>query len=520
MPPTTPTTPTSTPKTFDARTFAIQARAKGYSNQAIYDYLKAKNALPTGVKPQVTITSTPPPQPNYLSRVGSEYAEAGKNIVSDINRPAESASHGASGLEVAKQVGEAGLRTVGNISGAAFAPITEAVAPALKPVIQKIASLPGVAGGVKAAVDWANKHPEAAKDLGAVFNISLLGGGSAVEEPVTSAVGQGLEQGAKVAKGAVEGVSGVAEDVGKVAKGAKQFISPTEDVNTTVGKVLQGETRDIAPGKSGLSLLETKGVKTYKDLSKLAQDKIGKLSKQQDELLGKDTIPKKVQTLATEIKSGDKVIRHNYVLDSLEQLQNYYTKTNDIAKLAKVNQYLTKLDPVKGQGLLLKEVNDIARLHGMDLNAYNANGELASGLTKQAAENTRAGLKTTVRNLLPDDASKAIDRQISDIYKVRDLSKDMVEKVNTLAQRLQKPNILQKIGGFMGRIGRTTGIGDFASKLLGIEKVPGASTLNAVELEAKLAKNLRKINVALGKDDAGFIKDITEMAKDHFSSNQ
>lgn len=309
-----------------------------------------------------------------------------------------------------------------------------------------------------------------------------------------------------VAKGTVSAVKSGANKV-------KEYVSPTPTIDQLVGIVAQGRTGDIPSFKSGIDALDTSKVSTYKDLNKVSNDTIKSLSKEQDALLGKDKRVLKVQQLATKVGSS----YHNYVNDAVAQLKEYYTKTNDVANLKKIQAYEAKLDPIKGEGISLKDVNDIARMHGSDLNGYNANGELASGLTRQAAENTRMGLKDTVRNLLPDDESKALDTKISDIYTVKDLSSKMAESVNKLTQRIQKPNILRKIGGLLGTATRVTGIGDFASKLLGIDKVPGSQTLNGVEIEARLAQNLSKIKAALAKDDAGFIEDIRGMSQSNAS---
>jgi predicted Fe-Mo cluster-binding NifX family protein len=220
--------------------------------------------------------------------------------------------------------------------------------------------------------------------------------------------------------------------------------------------------------------------------------------------------------LKVKIDGVEKDIQHNFVQDGLDQLKNYYTSVNDVKNLEKIKNYIEKGGET-GAGLTIKDVNDIAKMHSKDLNAFNASGELASGLKKQAAENTRMGIKKIVRELGPK-GSEVIDKKITDVYTVKDLSEKMEDAVNKLSQRLQNPNIFRKLGGLVGKATRVTGIGDFASKLLGIDKMPGANILSPVELEAQLSKNLKKINAALGKDDAGFINDMQEFSKELKSS--
>ncbi len=437
------------------------------------------------------------------------------------------------------KIGRGVLNEAGGTINTLASPITN--------VLQNASKLPGISQGLdalkkhvldpasntisdsKSLQDLMQKYPNADEVLGNFMTIlSTLAGGEKAPEIKTAlsdATDTGInavKQGVKTATNAVTDAAGNVINNATDSMGAlKNKIIPTEDVNTTVGKVSQGKTADIQPFKQGISNLDTTGVKTYSDLTTKANDFIKSKSGETDSLLSKDTTPRKMQQLAVEQKVGDSVTSHNYVKDAIQQMKDYYTKINDVKNLAKINAYEKALDPVKGKGITLQDINNIARMHGTDLNAFNANGELSSGLSKQAAENTRVGLKETIKSKLsPEDRTAFTnnDKSVSDVYRVRDLSGKMAEKVNTLTQRLQKPNILQKIGGLFGKATKITGVGDFAAKLLGIDKVPGASTLSPVELEAKLSKNLQRINDALKKDDAGFTKDIQQIVKDESSA--
>lgn len=377
------------------------------------------------------------------------------------------------------------------------------------------------------ANDMVNSQSSAGRDASATVNIGTLGMGGAAPEDTIANLSKAGNEAKNIASDAAtltgkatapvrDALGNIIDKTGQVASDIKDKIAPTPTIDQIVGQVAQGGSEDVGKFTTGLKNLDTSSVKTYEDLNKVSSDTIKTEAKAQDTALTQNAEPLKVQQLA--IKVGDQAAAHNYVIDAVNQLKDYFSKTNDIANLAKVNGYIEKLDPIKGKGLTVKEVNDIARMHGTNLNGYNANGELASGLTKQAAENTRIGLKNTVVQNIKDPAMqaafKASDAKMSSLYTVRDLSGKMADKVNTLSQRLQKPNILQKIGSIIGKVGRISGVGDIAQKLLGIEKVPGASTLNAVELEAKLSSNLKKINDALKKDDNGFVKDIQGMIQD------
>ncbi|MBK3666168.1 hypothetical protein JJE66_33725 [Bradyrhizobium diazoefficiens] len=449
--------------------------------------------------------------PEVVNNLKDTFNQGGQKVLNDLqNEPNVAKEAGGSPVADAAAIAAGTGHVVGDIASTAGGIIGSAITPLLpesakskldeitKAIVDKVNAIPGMT-------------PEIAKSLGDVFNTGSLLGGEEAAPGARSAV-QDVADGAKTAAGALSDVASTARSAASDAANAvKEKLLPTPTIDELVGRVAQGKPEDIPSFGRGLSNLDTSKISTYKDLNKSASKAIGDLSKQQDVLLGQDTTPRKIQQLATPVKVGDTAIHHNFVRDAIDQLKTYYTKTNDVANLEKIKAYDAKLHPTKGPGLTLKDVNDIARMHGSDLNAYNANGELASGLTKQAAENTRMGLKQTVRNLMPGDESKALDAKITDLYTVRDLSKTMQKKVNTFTQRLQQPNVLQKLGGLVGKGLKVTGVGDLASKLLGIDKVPGAQTLSPAELEAKLAKNLKKIDAAMKKGDSGFVQDIHDL---------
>ena len=69
------------------------------------------------------------------------------------------------------------------------------------------------------------------------------------------------------------------------------------------------------------------------------------------------------------------------------------------------------------------------------LNGYNQNGELASGLAKQTAENTRQAVKGLVRSLNPNDTTGATDADTHDLINARNAFQDMAEKVTKIENK-------------------------------------------------------------------------------------
>src|ERR1051326_3314660 len=250
----------------------------------------------------------------------------------------------------------------------------------------------------------APKIGEALRGLVGAENADKVGQGivNAVNSPLSQAAVKSFGPGSNTAN-ALGAVANVANLAGTVA-GTKTAVEALPELGTlapkpqapasVVGKITQASPAEIPAASRALTSVDTSGVKTFADLSSRLESAIKENTAKVDTELGKNTQRYKPSTLTNEP-----------VKQALDQLENFYRATNDTKALGKITdlqeRYQTK-------GLTAKEMNDIAREHGRELNGYNANGELASGLSKQAAENTRQGVKQAVRNLTPSGQTETI----------------------------------------------------------------------------------------------------------------
>ncbi len=460
------------------------------------------------------VTNTKEAFNSAADKVASSYQDSEK-VLNDPN------------AGVFKKVG-AGLEGGLGIASGLASGLTSPIAGALKtvtdhaendPAIQKAMQSPAaskaleIANTMKAPIDELQKqHPEAAKNIGDLFNVftTMLGAKEApaqIEKVATA--GEELLTNAKDAVG--ESVSNVTDKASNIV----DKVSPKATPEELTGKVLQGKTKDIASGKSGLADLDTTKVKTYKDLNTASSSKIKELATKQDSILSQDKTTHPVKEFEKTIGEGDNAVKTNYVKQGIDNLKELYSSTADAKGLAKINALEAKAN---GAGLTVQEVNQLARDYGSEFGSKafaKVSGDPLTSVNAQKFENIRTGLKDTARELLPTDESRALDKRMTDQYTVKDLSGKMTEKVNALTQRLQKVNFLQKVGGTLGKALKVTGVGDLASKLLGIDKVPGAATLSPVELEAQLSKNLSKFDRAISGTDDNFVKVMKEMAVDY-----
>lgn len=406
-------------------------------------------------------------------------------------------------------------------SGAASA-ITSPIAPLLEPISQgvdlaadKISNIKGVQkfAGTKAG----EVTSRVAEDVANLANIAgTVAGGI---EAVGKAPGVIKGVGEKVATTATDMKTGITDAV-KVIK-EKNMIRDAAQVDNLAGKIVQGEATDIASAQKALSSVETKGIKTYSDLTSAFDDKIKNVSKKLDQHLEESPIhqnPLQIGDMEATIKVGDQIVRHNFVDDAINQLTDFYNKTGDITKETIMKQLKEKGDTT---GLTVKEVNDLAKLHGQELNAFNANGELASGLKKQAAENTRKGLKTTAREIYGDPLFQTADNELTNLIKTRDLVKDVEAKVLNLKQKVTQRGFGEKTGRLVFQVvDKLTGGGLKGFIQSFVPRGEGLKIMNALDLERALGKNLKKLDKAINaKTELEMTKQLNDILKPDLKVN-
>lgn len=185
-----------------------------------------------------------PAEPNYFQRVGSDFAQAGQDVMSGIQKGGEQYASGvqkannATGfvdaakgeLEATGGLLRSGLRTVGGVASAAFSPITElpGVKQGLEAAGGLISKIPGVGAVAQKAGELAQKYPEGAKDVKNVFDTATLGIGTGVAKPAEAALakaGTALEK------------SGVAAVDAAKFKFAQDLVKPVENAATKLEQV-------------------------------------------------------------------------------------------------------------------------------------------------------------------------------------------------------------------------------------------------------------------------------------------
>lgn len=342
--------------------------------------------------------------------------------------------------------------------------------------------------------------------------------------PAMNAVGGGVtgyQQGGipGAVKGAGQGVGqGVSQIAGEVAapfKAAGNAISsmthrtPTDpqaqlkEIQSVVGKIVQGDTKSIADAEKALRLVDTKGVRTYDELKTVLQSKLDGLRTVQDQILatqpGKKPLsdfektyqPSKASVGDDEVISFSKPVTMNPVKNALDHLLELYGKTGDPKNYVRIKDLRARAEQ---EGLSALEVNNIAREYGSQRSGFSPKtGEPLTSVNARNYENTRMALKEASRSLMPDDASKMLDSQMSDLISTKDSVQDVIEKVQNLQNKFETRGLFERAGRLVGRgINKVTfnGLRGFMQSFF--TGNIGNKQLNFSEIQQNLAKNLQK----------------------------
>ena len=200
--------------------------------------------------------------PNFFQRVGEQYKKAGDRITKGIQDSSETISSGINKIgqgdilggakDVFKGEARAGLRTVGSIAGAAFAPILEApgVKQGVEAIVGGASKIPAVQQLASKGMELAQKYPNASKDIEDFINIATLGLGQAATKPIQNIVTDS-------AKSIGTGASNIAKTVTSKAKG---LLPESETIMNRVARLKPTDAKEferLAGKTHGDYLVET-----------------------------------------------------------------------------------------------------------------------------------------------------------------------------------------------------------------------------------------------------------------------
>lgn len=362
----------------------------------------------------------------------------------------------------------------------------------------------GAVGAATGGLAEAGRAVGEGEDIGGIASRTLTG--AAVGAPLGAAL-------PLAARGAGKVITGVK------SKAAAALLPPTEEQATrAAGTIFQGRTKEAQAGLKVLSKIDTKGVSTYEDLSSVLETNIKNRLAKVDAAFQASSQPIPLKNLAKEVTAdfnGRKLsAKVNYVKESLDQLAELYRKTRNPTDQLRIKALTAK---ARSQGLTPFEINSVAREYGTDFGkkAFNKMGDPLTSVNAVAFENTRKGIKEAARSLLTDDATRQLDKEASELIRTRALADKMREAVNKLEQRVQERGFIEQISRGAAKIADIATFGGpkaFVTKLFFPSNV-GLKTMNALDLQQQLAKNLKLIREFQGASDGVLKNKLLNLAK-------
>ncbi len=299
---------------------------------------------------------------------------------------------------------------------------------------------------------WLKELVNKAQGLANIGGVALLGATPEGKlNPNVSDVASGLKTGAEnIAGGISDAASAVKNKVTGSASSVKEAVSPTLTPEEQVGKIIQGKTTDIPAAQRTFKALGPKvnpAKLSSAELSDAIQGKIQSNMSTVDTHYANDNTLHPMSDFEQTVGQGKSAVKVNPVQDSIDNLKAHYAATKDAQGLSAMKALEEKANT---EGLSSKELNDLAKEQGKEIDSYKANGDLASSVKAQAAENTRAGVKSVARNTLaqtnPEGAAEVtrLDRETSDAIHTKDVVDKQAQREATGVQKKGKPGAIEK----------------------------------------------------------------------------
>lgn len=462
-----------------------------------------------------------------LVKGGQEFMKGGEKIVETAMRPDRSLAEKATmigGTAFKAGSGGVGELLLGGIK--ALPGITPEIEQATADLVQKAVSGVAETELVQDYTRWySGLDPRVRDQVDAVggFASGLLDLiGLKTGEAGAKVVKQGLEASTPAIRQAGDVVTDIPRAVGEAVDAFSEARRPARiakqeaRVEEAVGRITQAgsDQRAIEQATRALSEVDTTGVRTYEDLNVAIDDKITALANRVNAELDKDVTVQPADRWVKSIKVGNQTVTQNPIGDALDGLERAYQLSGEVANATRIQQLRSKFE---SEGFTLREANDLAREYGTEFRsrAFNAMGDPKDNFQAENFENVRKSIKDVVREKMPNDVTRELDRKMSDLYSTKTYTEKIENNVAKLQQRIKNRTLAQKVGGAAAQLVDLASFGSlrgFIAKLLPSNM--GNKAMNSLEIEAELRKNLAQIEkLNRIKGDAEFDKALEDFAE-------
>lgn len=338
---------------------------------------------------------------------------------------------------------------------------------------------------------------------------------SGLTENAGETMNSAIEKGASPVTAPARTVFGAAKNVAQNLIGKE---TPAEQFQGAVGQAFQPKTPYEATAAqkvaSNVDFSSLGKNPTYFDLESFLQSQANDKLAQLDQKYAANPATFKPETFdQTFTGAGGSTAKVNFVQEAINGLKELYTSSKDPANLVKIQDLEERFN---SDGLTGKEINDLAKKYGSEFGqkAFSKLGEPRTTVSAQAFENVRSGVKDAARSTLPDEEAKALDKNVSSLLRAKDMASRMAKRVDQLSNKVTKRGLVEKIGRLGGTMADNLtlhGAKAFISKLLFPSNV-GLKTMNSLDLEAALGKNLTLANNLVNAPDGLLIRTLKNLS--------
>ena len=417
-----------------------------------------------------------PKEQSYFERVGG----ALKNVITEPSKYfMESVNKNTNPVSTALGTVRRGLEGIGS---AAYSVLPEKITQPIDSLVGEAAKKIKLPEAINLYKGFKQENPNLAKIIQPVEDSARI----ALAMPAFKGLQVGVEDGVKT----VEKIS--------EKQAVKAAEKATKESSRLTTSIINGKIKDIPVAQKVLTSIDTKAIKTYSDLKNVLKNKTDDLLKEVNSLLVKDKNLYKPEKLSLTKKVGLKEVNKDFVSEAIDHLESVYKTSNDIVNTERMSQLRNRL---KKTGISLEDVNNIAKEYGVEIGqkAFSKTGEPLTSVSARAAENTRKGIKETLRELSPDKKSlDSLDKQASESIRIEKLVSSVDEGVNRLAGKIKQEGPIMQTGRTVGKFaGKAVDIatGGIARNFLTsfLPSNIGNKVMNFVDLEKNLNKSLKRL---------------------------
>jgi len=303
----------------------------------------------------------------------------------------------------------------------------------------------------------------------------------------------------------------------QVQNATKNLAENTAKANELAWRIVQWDIKAQWEAVNALKEIDTKWVKTYKDLWDRIWTKKKEIAEAVDKELAKDnTLYDGKTTRRVDMPDWSyQNLWQTPVHDAIKDLRELYSKLWDQEELLKLKYWEDKLN---NEWLTKLEINNLAKQHGSEFSkkAFTEAWEPKWNDVWVKYETNRKAIKEYVRDLMPDDTTRNLDKMYHDLTDTEYYVKKMSEKVNTLTQKIKNRNLIEKFWAGLGDVINMVTWGwikSFVTKFLPSNVWNKIN--NSLDMQRELPKLLEKLdNINKKIDLAKSKKDVKEIADD------